>query len=145
MAESLVKAVHVLNSGQATGRVLKLDESLSFWGGFDPNDGSILDQQHPQAGQSISNAILVLPGARGSAGTPGGVAEALRRGVGPVAFILPKADINLLTGVLVAAKLYEISCPIVEVSEDDFILFESGQNVTIDQDKIILQSVNRCS
>ena len=138
MTDSVVKAAHVLNPGKAKGEVLKLDEPLSFWGGFDPNKGSILDQHHPQAGLSIANTVLVLPGTRGSAGTPGAVAEALRRGVGPVAFILAKADVNLLTGVLVAAELYKILCPIVQVSEEDFILFKSGQKITIDEDQINL-------
>ena len=141
MTDSVIKAAHVLNSGQATGEVLKLDDPLSFWGGFDPSNASILDHNHPQVGLSIANTILVLPGTRGSAGTPGAVAEALRQGAGPLGFILPKADVLLVTGVLVAAKLYQFFCPIIQVAEDDFIFFKSGQKVTIDQDQIILQSI----
>ena len=38
----------VLNPGQCRARALVLDEPLSFWGGFDPADGTIVDRHHPQ-------------------------------------------------------------------------------------------------
>ena len=33
----------VLVPGLAAGVVMKLDEGLSFWGGFDPKNGEIID------------------------------------------------------------------------------------------------------
>ena len=52
--------------GRATGRVLVLDEALSFWGGLDPRTGRIIDRRHPQAGASVTATVLVMPGGRGS-------------------------------------------------------------------------------
>ena len=72
----------VLYDGTAAGRVLWLDEPLSFWGGFDPATGVIIDANHPQNGECLKDRILVLPATRGSGGTPGGVAEAIRLGTG---------------------------------------------------------------
>ena len=92
--------------GTVEGEVLKLDEPLSFWGGFDPSDGVIIDSAHPQRGQSIAGKVLVLPYARGSAGTPAGVCEAIRAGCGPCAVLVREPDANLATGLKVAAHLY---------------------------------------
>ena len=60
----------VLVEGHASGEVLFLEEALSFWGGFDPELGEIIDVHHPQAGKKVKDRILVIPASRGSAGTP---------------------------------------------------------------------------
>ena len=42
---------------------------------------------------------------KGSAGTPGGIAETLRNGSGPLAFIIGERDVNISIGTLVANRL----------------------------------------
>ena len=69
----------VLAPGTAEGPLLVLSEALSFWGGFDPASGRIVDRHHPQAGAVLAGQVLALPESRGSAGTPAGLAEAIRR------------------------------------------------------------------
>ena len=60
-----------------TADTLVLDEPLSFWGGYDPQTGMILDQHHPQAGACISGRILILPATR-SGQEPSGHRRACR-------------------------------------------------------------------
>jgi len=96
----------VLNPGRCRAPALVLDEPLSFWGGFDPVRGVIVDQHHPQRGACLAGTVLVMPGSRGSAGTPAAIAEAIRRGVGPVAVVLGSADVNIAIGAMVADRLY---------------------------------------
>lgn len=103
----------ILHAGTAVGPVLRLDEPLSFWGGFDPVTGAIIDRSHPQAGLSIAGRVLALPGSRGSAGTPAGVAESLRRGSGPAAMLLARPDVNIAVGAMVAARLYAVRIPVL--------------------------------
>lgn len=129
-----LKPHRVLNPGQARGKILKLEEPLSFWGGFDPKDGKILDRNHPQAGENISGTVLALPGSRGSAGTPAGLAESLRSGAGPSAVLLPKADVNLTIGAQVAATLYNICLPVWIILPEDFNDLETGFDVSINAD-----------
>ena len=138
VTSSLINAVDVLNRGMAKGSVLKLSQPLSFWGGFNPTNGVILDTKHPQAGLSISNTILVMPGSRGSAGTPGGVAEALRRKVGPAAIILPTADVNITIGAQVADYLYDLSTPVVTVSQETLSMLKTGLKISINGSEILL-------
>lgn len=90
----------VLNPGEASAEAMVLDEPLSFWGGFDAANGTIVDQQHPQRGLCVTGRFLILPASRGSAGTPAGIAEAIRRGVGPAAIALTQADVNVAVGAI---------------------------------------------
>jgi predicted aconitase with swiveling domain len=121
----------VLVSGLASGTVMKLDETLSFWGGFNPVNGEIIDVHHPQHDQRVGQSILCIPQSRGSAGTPAAIAETLRNGSGPVAFILAKADINIAVGVMVANRLYDLNVPVIEISLSQMARIGNGSNVQV--------------
>ena len=127
-----VKA-RVLFDGQASADVLRLDAPLSFWGGFDPATGIIIDNNHPQKGQCIKDKVLVMPATRGSGGTPGGVAEAIRNGSGPAAVIMGEGDVNVMVGAAVARELYGLTCPILEVSEADYQRVAAARRLRIDE------------
>jgi uncharacterized protein len=110
----------ILNRGLASGPVLVLTEPVSFWGAYDPRTGKIVDTHHPQSGTYLGGHILLLPETRGSGGTPGGIAEAIRRGTAPLGIILVKPDINLAIGAAVASKLYQKQCPVLAVTAFDY-------------------------
>ncbi len=131
----------VLIPGRATGTALVLDDTLSFWGGFDPVAGEIIDVHHPQFGQRVGASILFIPESRGSAGTPGGIAETLRNGSGPRAFVLGERDVNISVGTLVANRLYDMDVPVVVVRLADMAQFRSGDLIEIDRQGLI--SVSR--
>lgn len=128
----------VLIPGNATGPALVLDDTLSFWGGFEPSNGEIIDVHHPQFGQLVGGSILFIPQSRGSAGTPGGIAETLRNGSGPLAFVLGEPDVNISVGTLVANRLYELEIPVLEISLAAMAQIRSGDSVTIDQRGIVV-------
>ncbi|MGD2172573.1 MAG: DUF126 domain-containing protein [Gammaproteobacteria bacterium] len=122
----------VLVPGSAEGPVLRLDEALSFWGGFDPVRGEIIDPHHPQHGRQVGGTILLIPASRGSAGTPAGIAESLRRGSGPKALVLGLSDVNIGIGALVANRLYGLSVPVVELPFEQMQGIVSGCRLSID-------------
>jgi hypothetical protein len=124
----------VLNPGVAGAQAMVLDEALSFWGGFDAQTGIIVDQHHPQKGSCVAGRFLVLPESRGSAGTPAGIAESIRRGVGPAAIALGKADVNVAVGAMVAAALYGVEIPVLVISEAQRAGLRSGDRVETDRD-----------
>ena len=121
----------LLHGGSASGRVLKLDESLSFWGGFDAVTGTIIDRAHPQAGAVLAGRIVAMPGSRGSSGTPGVLGEALRRGTAPAGLIVTTADVNLVSGALVGEELYGVACPILLVDRATYEGLHDGEPVTL--------------
>ena len=106
------------------GPALVLRAPLSLWGGIDVETGRIIDRAHPDAGVSISGTVLFMPGGRGSSSSSSILAEALRRGTGPLAIVLPSLDPILVVGSLVAETLYGIHCPIVVGSAEGI---ETGQ------------------
>lgn len=125
MSDAIFEA-RTLNAGEAAGEALVLDEPLSFWGGFDAATGVVIDQHHPQRGACIAGRFLVLPESRGSAGTPAGVAEAVRRGTGPIGIVLARADMNVAIGALVAAKLYTIHVPVLVLDDAHWARVRTG-------------------
>jgi uncharacterized protein len=121
----------VLIAGVASGPALMLDQTLSFWGGFDPQQGEIIDVHHPQYRARVAGTVLCIPGSKGSAGTPGGIAENLRNGHGPLAFVLGERDVNISVGVLVANRLYGLKIPVVCVSVQDMQRIDSDDEIGI--------------
>jgi len=130
-------AARVLIPGQAAGVALVLDDTLSFWGGFDPQSREIIDVHHPQYRQRVGGSILFIPESKGSAGTPGGIAETLRNGSGPLAFVLGERDVNISVGVLVANRLYQLAIPVLEIPAREMSKFNSGDRIEIDRQGMI--------
>ena len=121
----------VLVGGSAEGVALVLDETLSFWGGFDPASGTIIDVHHPQFRARVGGSVLVIPSSRGSAGTPAGIAESLRCGSGPAALVLGERDVNISVGALVANRLYGLAVPVLAIAADSIDEIHSGDRVLI--------------
>jgi predicted aconitase with swiveling domain len=103
-----------LHAGTAGGTVLRLDEPLSFWGGVG-EDGRVVDVRHPQYGQSLAGRVVVMRSGRGSSSSAAVLAERLRTGTAPAALVLGSCDTILVVGALVAAELYDVHLPIVQV------------------------------
>jgi len=103
--------------GKALGAVLKLDDPLSFWGGFDSASGKVIDRFHPQHGACLSGAILFMERGRGSSSGASVLAEAIRLGTAPAAIMLLQEDAIIATGALVAQMLYQIDCPVVAIRD----------------------------
>lgn len=131
---SIEITARVLNRGRAQADAMVLDEPLSFWGGFDAGTGTIVDRHHPQRGDCVAGRFLILPASRGSAGTPAGIAEAIRRGVGPAGIALGQADVNIAIGAMVAAALYGIHVPVLVIGDAERARLRSGQRIDADWD-----------
>jgi uncharacterized protein len=121
----------ILNRGTALGPVLLLTEPLSFWGGFDPRTGAVIDVHHPQRGTCLKGQIALMAETRGSGTAPGAIAEAIRRGTAPVAVITITPDVNIAIGASVAEALYGHTCPVLSVGPDDFALLAKAAHLTI--------------
>jgi uncharacterized protein len=128
---------HILHAGKATGPTLVLTEPVSFWGAFDPREGKIVDVHHPQCGAVLAGHILLLPETRGSGGTPGGIAESIRRQTGPCGIILVTPDINLAVGAAVATTLYNRDCPVIAVAASEYEQLIHCGHITIESDGTI--------
>ncbi|MGH2738487.1 MAG: aconitase X swivel domain-containing protein [Actinomycetota bacterium] len=116
---------------RAVGPALVLSEPLSFWGGVDAADGTIIDRHHPQAGETVRGKVLVMPSGRGSSSSSSVLAETIRSGTGPVAIVLAEPDGILALGALVASKLYARTTPVVVVDDATYRSIASGVEIGI--------------
>jgi predicted aconitase with swiveling domain len=124
--------LEVLVSGEATGPLLKLEESISFWGGLDPQSGKIIDVQHPDKGQCIKDTILMLPGIRGSTAASGALLECIHAGCGPSAIILAESDPTPMIAILVAQHIGLEAIPVYSLRHaGDMNTLKSGRLVVI--------------
>jgi predicted aconitase with swiveling domain len=114
------------------GRALVLDEPLSLWGGMDPLTGRIIDAHHPQRGASLTGRVVVMRSGRGSSSSASVLAEAVRGGTSPAAFLIAEPDLILEIGSCVAEELYGVRVPVVVLPVDELGAIVDGQEVSVD-------------
>jgi hypothetical protein len=121
----------VLVDGSADGEALVLGEPLSFWGGFDPTTGQIVEVGHPQRDAVVTGRILVMPSGRGSSSSSTVLAEAIRAGTGPAGVVLREPDDIIAIGALVAAELYGITVPVVVATRSAYVSIADGDHLAL--------------
>jgi uncharacterized protein len=125
-------SARVLVSGTARGEAVVLEQPLSFWGGVDPETGTVIDRRHPQLGARLAGRVVVMAHGRGSSSSSTVLAEAIRLATAPAAMLLLEADPILALGAKVAHELYGRSLPIVVLAPHDYGAIHPGDTVTVD-------------
>ncbi len=123
-----------LVAGEAEGVALASDEPLSFWGGYDPETGEIIDRRHPLSGQTARGRILAIPSTRGSSTTSAVLLEAIRAQTAPAAVLTSGTDAFLALTSIVADEMYHEPLPIIALSDADFATVRTGQWVRVTRD-----------
>ncbi|GAB4176580.1 MAG: hypothetical protein OHK0024_13960 [Thalassobaculales bacterium] len=95
----------MLLPGEASGPLLRLTAPISFWGGVDPQTGTIADPRHPQAGARLAGRVLVVGRTRGSSSSSAVMLELIHAGLAPAALVLGEVDAILVLGCLVAREM----------------------------------------
>jgi len=124
----------VLAAGSVTARALVLREPLSLWGGMDPASGELIDAHHPQRGASLSGRIVVMSAVRGSSSASSVLAEAVRAGCAPAAFLLGETDLILAVGAAVAEELYGVRLPVVVLPPTELARIHDDAVLRVDED-----------
>lgn len=120
-----------LVAGTAEGRLLVLEEPISFWGGVNPDTGVIGDRHHPQVGEVVTGAVVVMPSSRGSSSASTVLAEMVRTGTAPAAIVLARPDAIVVLGAVVAAELYHLVMPVITVPVAGLAGLKSGERVRV--------------
>ena len=124
-------------AGAATGAVLALDEPLSFWGGFESDTGTIIDQAHPQVGECLAGRVVTMRVGRGSSSASTVLAEAIRRGTAPAALVMSEPDEIVALGAIVAEELYGLTMPVFVVDEATLSAVAEASAATLEPDGTI--------
>ena len=120
--------------GEARGLALVADTPLSFWGGYNPETGEIIDQRHPLAGEMASGRVLVIPAGRGSCSGSGVLLEAIAYQTAPAAIITSRIDPIIGLGCVLGDELHQQSPPLILVSEHDWAQIGMDDDVAIAAD-----------
>jgi cis-L-3-hydroxyproline dehydratase len=123
--------------GSARGQALTSDIPLSFWGGFDVDTGTIIDQRHPLVGRVATGRVLVLPSGRGSCSGSGVLLEAIRNGTAPAAIVTSRLDPIIGLGCILGDELYSSYPPLIVISEHERRQIVNGDLLTVDQGGLI--------
>jgi predicted aconitase with swiveling domain len=137
-----VVAGHSVTSGSARGAALVADTPLSFWGGFDPETGVVIDRRHSLAGQLATGRVLVIPSGRGSCSGSGVLLESILNGTAPAAIITSRLDPVISLGCILCDELYATHPPLVVITDEDRLAIETGDLIEID-DHGLLTITNR--
>lgn len=117
--------------GAAEGRLLYAAEPMSFWGGYDPETGDLIDRRHELAGENAAGRVLAIPATRGSSTTTAVLLEAIRNGTAPAAIITEGPDAFLALASIVAEELYSRPIPIVALEPRDYRALASAERVRV--------------
>ena len=128
--EAQIKGVPLV-AGEATGSLLVSEEPLSFWGGYNPKTGEIIDRRHPLSGQVGTARILAIPGTRGSSTTTAVLLEAMRNNVAPVGFVVTDQDTFLALASIVAHEMYGAVVPVLQIHPNSFKDLSQEKQVTL--------------
>lgn len=123
-----------------TAAALVLAEPLSFWGGFDPVSGRIIDVRHPDHGVQVAGCVLVLERTIGSSGAPGVIAEAIRRGTGPAAIVLGEPSLAVAIGTLTPEVLYGVITPYAVVDKSVLSAIQTAEVLTVSYDGHVVRA-----
>ncbi len=138
-------ASRTLVPGYVRGDALILREPLSFWGGFDPETGTVIDTHHQQLGVRLTGLVVCMPWGRGSSSSSSVLAEAIRLRTAPAAIVLVEPDPVIALGAIVAEELYGRSVPIVVAAPEAHRQIVDGAAITVDarQDEARLDAERR--
>ena len=112
--------------GKISGEALVSSDSISFYGGVDPDNGVIVEKGHDLEGQSVSGKILVFPSGKGSTVGSYVLYQMAKTGKGPKALVLHDCEAIVAVGCIIS----EIPC----VDQIDISQISTGMNITVDAD-----------
>jgi predicted aconitase with swiveling domain len=140
--EKLVLIGKPVIAGRVSGIALASHQPLSFWGGYDWKSGEITDRRHPLSGMNAKGKVLAVPYTRGSSTTTAVLLEAIREGTAPAAILTTATDFFFALASVVAGELYEKSFPLIALSDSDFDLLKTGDQIEISENGNLYVSTN---
>ncbi len=114
----------LISKGKGEGEALVTSQSISFYGGVDPNTGIVIEKGHELQGQCIKGKILVFPQGKGSTVGSYTLYRMKKNGTAPAGMINKECE----TIVAVGAIISEIPC----VDKIDISKIKTGNKVTIE-------------
>jgi predicted aconitase with swiveling domain len=118
--------------GKAAGQALVTAQSISFFGGVDPETGVVVERGHQLEGQSIAGKVLVFPTGKGSTVGSYTLYRLKSNGLAPAAIINAACETITAVGCIIA----EIPC----VDQIEIEKISSGAQIQIEGENVVVES-----
>jgi predicted aconitase with swiveling domain len=116
----------IIYKGKAEGDALATSMPISFYGGVDPNTGTVIEKGHELQGISIKGKILVFPTGKGSTVGSYTLYRMKKNGTAPAGIINRECETVVAVGVIIS----EIPC----IDKIDTSKTKTGQRIQIQDD-----------
>ncbi|MFW9905472.1 MAG: DUF126 domain-containing protein [Candidatus Thorarchaeota archaeon] len=110
--------------GKVEGEALVTKDSISFYGGVDPETGIVVEKGHELEGVDTTGKVLVFPTGKGSTVGSYVIYQMTKTGKGPKALILQECEAIVAVGCIIG----ELPC----VDQIDTSQITTGSKVVID-------------
>jgi len=120
----------IIYNGKAQGEALTTTQPISFYGGVDPNTGTVFEKGHELQGQRVKGKILVFPQGKGSTVGSYTLYRLKKNGVAPAGMVNRECE----TIVAVGAIISEIPC----VDKVEIGKIQTGIKVKIEGNTVTL-------
>lgn len=128
--------------GIVEGQALVCEDSITGWGGIDPETGMIKDYENINRGKSIKDTILIMPGSKGSNGWSCYFGAARVCGNAPKGWVFSKID----SSAAVATAVMQIPTVVdFDKEEDPCKCVKTGDHVRLDGTKGTLEILKKSS
>jgi predicted aconitase with swiveling domain len=118
----------------AEGEALVSHEPISFFGGVNPETGTITEKGHELEGRSVKDKVLVFPHGKGSTVGSYTLYRMKKSGAAPKAIINVESEPTVAVGAIIS------DIPAVDRLERNPLTFlRSGMKLRVDGDKFTVQ------
>jgi predicted aconitase with swiveling domain len=124
----------IIYKGKIQAEALVTTQPISFYGGVDPNTGTIIEKGHELQGISVKGKILVFPQGKGSTVGSYTLYRLKKNRVAPAGMLNRECE----TIVAVGAIISEIPC----IDKVDISKIKTGDEVRLDKDKVFIIASN---
>jgi predicted aconitase with swiveling domain len=126
-----------ISPGIGEGEALVTTQPLSFFGGVDPDSGTVTEKGHELFRVKVSGKVLILPHLKGSTASTWVFRRLSEKGTAPSAIIARKADIILIAGAILG------NIPTVDnLDRDPTVEIRNGQRVRVNGDNGTVEVVS---
>ena len=119
-----------ITPGNVQGKAIVTSQPISFFGGLDPEKGTIIERGHELKGMSVTGKILIFPRGKGSTVGSYVIYSMKKKGTAPAAII------NIETEPIIAAGCVIANIPLVDKLNDNPIkVIKTGDWVEVFADE----------
>lgn len=122
--------------------VVVCSEGLSFWGGVDPNTGTVIDAHHDLLGVCLAGKIVLMPTSRGSCSGSGVLLQLALNDCAPAALVFSEDEEVLTLGALIARQMFDRFVGVLRLPQEKYEDLSKQQSAQIQGKRLISEDLS---